>query len=151
MAAFAALRIWFELAYDYLVVQGRSGMVLIIQSCSFAVSLPLMLLAVQHNGQSGVAAAQFLVGLVVVAPLYLFSLGRVGIDPGPVVRAVLPPVISGVLVWLAARAIAGVVSGPFVAAAAAGVIAVLVIAALTGWQRDTVRLLRGAVSKPTAS
>jgi PST family polysaccharide transporter len=150
MAAFAVLRIWFELAYDYLVVLGRSGVVLAIQSCSFAVTLPLMMFAVQDNGQSGVAAAQFLVGLVVIAPLYLFSLRRVEVHTAPVLKAVLLPAITGIIVWLAARVIAEAINSAFLAAVCAGCIATIVIAALGGWQRDNVRMLRAAAIKRVA-
>ena len=50
LGAFAALRIVFELAYDYLVVQGKSGVVMLIQAASFAVALPLMLWAARRDG-----------------------------------------------------------------------------------------------------
>ena len=151
MAAFAALKIWFELAYDYLVVQGRSGVVLIVQLTSFVVSLPLMLWAVGRSGQSGVAAVQFLVALVVVAPLYVISLRRVGVRTRSILAAVALPAAAGLAVWAASRFLAEAVPGAFLAAAAAGVVAVGTIAALAYWQRDNVRLLRGAVRSRQAA
>ena len=144
MAAFAALRIWFELAYDYLVVQGKSGVVLLIQACSFAAALPLMLLVVQMYGETGVAAVQFLVALVVVAPLYLFSLHRTGARARSVLRAVTLPSVAGVAVWLSSWSLAQSVTIPFVAAAAAAFVAVAVIGGLAFRQRDDLRLLRSA-------
>ena len=80
LAAFAALRIWFELAYDYLVVQGKSGIVLLIQALLVR-GRPAAHAAGRsiRYGGPGVAAAQFVVALVVVVPLYLFSLRRIGV------------------------------------------------------------------------
>ncbi|WP_375386212.1 lipopolysaccharide biosynthesis protein [uncultured Microbacterium sp.] len=145
MAAFAALRIWFELCYDYLVVQGRSGAVLIIQACSFAVSLPLMLLAVGPFGESGVAASQFVVALVVSAPLYVLSLRRVGIGATGLLRSVWMPVFAGLVVWGVAWGLSTWIRMPFLAAVASAVFAVAVISLLALSRRDDLRRLRLAV------
>lgn len=151
MAAFAALKIWFELAYDYLVVQGKSGVVLLIQACSFAVALPAMLFVVGTYRESGVAAVQFAVALVVVAPLYLLSLHRIGIRARSVLAAIALPSLAGVLVWAAGWGAGHVIEIPFFAAATAGLIAIAVIGALAWWQRDNLRLLRAAASKKEAT
>lgn len=147
MAAFAGLRIWFELAYDYLVVQGKTGVVLLIQSSAFAAALPLMIFAVQDYGQSGVAAAQFFVGVLVIAPLYVVSIHRVGVRVRAVLKAILLPTTAGVLVWVSARIISDSIHVPFVAAIAAGLLALVVMGTLAFWQRDNVRLLRSAAGK----
>ena len=144
LAAFAALKILFELAYDYLVVQGRSGVVMLIQAASFAVALPLMLLAARAQGQAGVAAVQLLVGLLVVAPLYVLSLHRVGVRASRVTAAVLVPAAAALAVGFVCRVLASSVDGAFLAAASAGVLAMAVIAVLAFWQRDDLRLLRAA-------
>lgn len=146
MALFAALKIWFELAYDYLVVQGRSGVVLVVQICSFVAALPLMLVAVRLYGQSGVAAVQFFVALAVVGPLYLMSLHRIGVEARRVLAAVLLPAAAGALVWFASRGLARVIVAPFLAATSAGVLTIAVISVLAIWQRDNLRLLRAAAT-----
>ena len=151
MAAAAALKIWFELAYDYLVVQGKSGVVLIIQACSFCVALPLMLVVVHSFGEEGVAAVQFLVALVVVVPLYLMSLHRVGVSARSTLYAVALPTAAGLVVWLVSRGLAQVISAPFFAAASAGLFSVAVIAALAFWQRDNLKLLRAAATRREAT
>ncbi|WP_347344575.1 lipopolysaccharide biosynthesis protein [Microbacterium sp.] len=151
MAAFAALKIWFELAYDYLVVQGKSGVVLLIQACSFAVALPLMLSVVNLWQEPGVAAIQFVVALVVSAPLYLVSLHRIGVRARSVVAAVALPSAAGVVVWFGAWGAARLIDVPFFAAAAAGLFSLVVIAGLAWWQRDNLRRLRSAATRKDES
>ncbi|WP_344059099.1 oligosaccharide flippase family protein [Microbacterium pumilum] len=146
LAAMAGLRIWFELAYDYLVVHGKSGIVLFIQLASFGISLPLMLWAVQAFGAPGVAAAQFVVALVAVVPLYLISLHRTGIRVHKIAGAVVLPVIAGLMVWVASWLIAQAVGLPLVAAALAAGVATGVIALLAFWQRENLKLLRAAAT-----
>ncbi|WP_153503489.1 oligosaccharide flippase family protein [Cumulibacter manganitolerans] len=146
MAAFAALKIWFELAYDYVVVQGKPGFLLVVQISSFAVALPLMLWAVRQGGGPAVAAVQFLVGVVVVVPLYVLGLQRIGVRPGRVLCAVLLPVGAGLVAWLVGWQLARALTPAFVAASAAGLVAVLIIAALAWWQRNDLRLLRAAAA-----
>jgi PST family polysaccharide transporter len=146
LAAFATLRIWFELAYDYLVVHGRSGLVLVVQSATFVVALPVMLLIVRPLGEAGVAAAQLVVGLAVGVPLYLLSLRSVDVRVGAVARGVVLPTLAGLIVWVAAAALARMVEPAFFAAAASALVSVAVIAALALTQRANLRLLRTALA-----
>jgi len=150
MATFAALRIWFELSYDYLVVQGKSGVVFFIQTCAFAAAVPLMLLVVHPYGEAGVAAVQFLVALIVAAPLYLRSLHRAGVRARRVLRAVALPSAAGIAAWLCSRGLAETITIPFVAAATAALIAVVIIVGLAYRQRDDLRPLRAAAWREAA-
>lgn len=145
MAAFAALRIWFELAYDYLVVNGRSATVLLIQGCSFAVALPVMLLVVDPYGGPGVAAAQFAVALIVVAPFYLFRLRRIGVSARAVLKAVLPPTAAAIGVWLVSWVLASTIGAPFLAAALAAAVGVATVGGLAYWQRENLKRFRAAL------
>lgn len=151
LAALAALKIWFELAYDYLVVAGRSSIVLLIQACSFVAALPLMLLVAEPYGVAGVAAVQFGVGLVIVAPLYVASLARIEVRARAVMAAVALPVVAGVIAWGVGWVLSRTIGTPFFAAAAAGLFAMLMVAALCWRQRGDLRLLRAAAwGKETA-
>ncbi|WP_426184825.1 oligosaccharide flippase family protein [Microbacterium sp. TWP3-1-2b2] len=151
LAALAALKIWFELAYDYLVVAGRSSIVLLIQACSFVAALPLMLLVAEPYGVAGVAAVQFGVGLVIVAPLYVASLARIAVRARAVMAAVALPVVAGVIAWGVGWVLSRTIGMPFFAAAAAGLFAMLMVAALCWRQRGDLRLLRAAAwGKETA-
>ncbi len=145
LAALAALKIWFDLSYDYLVVAGRSSTVLIIQAASFVAALPLMLLVVEPYGLGGVAAVQCCVALVIVAPMYLVSLGRIGVRARAVLRAVAMPLIAGLLTWGAAWLLSRSVPMPFAAASASGLVALAMVGVLCLRHRADLRLLRAAV------
>lgn len=99
LAGLAMLRIWFELAYDFVVVTGRTGRVLVIQAATFAVSCPLMLAVVGPGGIVGVAAVQVLVGAALTAPMYLGALRSAGVRLLPLVRVVAVPLLVGAVVW----------------------------------------------------
>lgn len=151
LAALAVLRIWFELAYDYLVVLGRSGIVLLLQASWLAAGLPAMLFAVGRFGVAGVAAAQLLAALVVALPMYAWSLHRAGIQLLGALRAIIIPVAVGGLVWLASWLLAASLSVPILAAGTAAVVAVGAVAGLAFWQRDELRQLRAAASSRGAA
>ncbi len=137
LALLAALRIFFELAYDYLVVVRRSTTILTIQTLWLVLMLPVVQWGAERYGIAGAAAAQLLVVAVVVVPLYLLALSRVGIRFRDVLAAtwmttlicaglasalaVLTPEITSDLLLLAVGALLSL-----------GVIGVLV----TRWRRD---------------
>jgi len=149
LALVAALKIWFELFYDYLVVLGRSSAVLITQVLWFGAAIPTMLLGIAAFGVAGAAMAQFAVALVVVLPTYMIILRRSAVRPATAAAAVIFPVLAGIILWVGCRALALVIPWPWVAAVAAGGAAVLVIAALSFPRRDELRLLRSAMRRGT--
>lgn len=150
LAAFAALRIWFELAYDFLVVHGRSGLVLVIQAMTFVVSLPAMLLAVRWEGEAGVAAAQAVVGLIVGVPMYAWSLRRTGLALRALLASVWLAVAASLLVWVAASSLSGIAGGGFLAAAAGALLAVGAVCALGWLHRAELRAMRTAMKAGAA-
>lgn len=145
LAALAVARIWFELVYDYLVVLGRSGSVLVIQAIWFLAAVPAMLAGVALIGAPGAALGQLVVVVVVVLPCYLIVLRRAGVKTTAFVAAVIVPTLAGLALccgcWLISRS----VSPPILAAVAAGASALVVIVALAAWRRDDVRLVRRAM------
>lgn len=80
----AAGKIICDLSYDYLVVCGKSGTVLIIQAGSLLVLCPALAAGAMWNGLAGLAAAQALVAGFVVLPLYLWRLSRHGVAIGAI-------------------------------------------------------------------
>lgn len=151
MALLAALKIWFEAAYDYLVVQGKSGVVLMVQACTFVVALPLMLWVVHQGGVVAVVIVQVAVALLVAAPLYLVGLHRAGVPASRILVALAVPSVAGGAVWVVGRELAQSIAPPFLAAASAGAVAIVVIAGLGFWKRDELRLLRSAASRKNAT
>lgn len=142
LALLAALRIMFELAYDYLVVRQRSGAILAIQGGWLIVSVPFLILGAHLYGIAGIAAAQVAVALVVAAPLYAFVLRRDGVDLSRLGRTLLLPAAAGVLVGVAAVGWAEAIRSPLLACLLAGLPALAVIAALLRHNRATVAELR---------
>lgn len=142
LALGAALRIWFELGYDYLVVLGRSNTVLAIQVAWVAVGVPALIAGALLGGVVGLAAAQFAVTLVVVLPLYAGRVARAGISLAACARAVGPSVAVGAATWGVCRVIALAVPGPFAAAALSGLVGVAAVAALLWPHRRALATLR---------
>lgn len=151
LAALGALKIWFELSYDYLVVAGRSSTVLVIQAVSFGAALPLMLLVAEPFGLAGVAAVQLGVALVLAAPMYLGALARIGVRVRGALAAIAVPLAAGVLTWAVCWALSRAVPMPFAAAAAAGMVALVTAGALSLRLRGDLRLLRAAMRSREAA
>jgi PST family polysaccharide transporter len=105
LALLAALRVLFELVYDYLVVLRMSRAILLINTAWFLVLIPVLVGVAAASGIAGVGLAQVAVALVVVLPLYLFQLHRAGIGPRSVYRSVLPAVAGSVVLYGAIHAL----------------------------------------------
>ena len=144
LAAQAALRIWFELTYDYLVILGRSRGLLLIQVGWFAAGVPAMLLGARVAGIGGVAAAQFLVALTVVVGLYGWQLRRSGMRLRPLLRGLWLPVLAGIGSGAIAYGIAQLGLGQFLASLLAGLASCAVIGVLLLRHRPELARLRSA-------
>ena len=146
LAAQAALRIWFELTYDYLVILGRSRGLLFIQIGWFAAGVPAMLLGARLAGIAGVAAAQFLVAVTVVLGLYVWQLRRSGMRLLPLLRGLVLPIAAGLTAGAIAYGIAQLGLGQFVASLLAGLASCAVIALLVLHHRPELSRLRNVES-----
>lgn len=104
----AAMRILFELFYDYFVVLANTRVVLFVQTVWFVALLPALYLASRAGGLWAAAAVQFAVAVVVVLPLYLVELRRTGVTLGTLAARVAPAVLGGAVIagvaWSATRA-----------------------------------------------
>ncbi|MCL3817856.1 lipopolysaccharide biosynthesis protein [Aeromicrobium wangtongii] len=143
----AALRIFFELTYDYLVVLRRSRSILAIQLVWLVVLVPAVIAGVELTGAGGAALAVAAVAAVVVLPLYLRTLAEVGIDLRAVWRhsawALTATTVLGIVLVATS-----VVLGTFLTLAAAGLLGAAVVGALLWHERSTLAILR---SRPTAA
>ncbi|MRJ76483.1 oligosaccharide flippase family protein [Aeromicrobium sp. SMF47] len=142
----AALRIFFELTYDYLVVLRRSRSILAIQLVWLVALVPSVIVGVRIGGAGGAGLAVAGVAGVVVLPLYLRALAGVGIDLRAVWRhaalALTATVALGVVLTAAAATL-----GTFSTLAAAGLLGAATTGGLLWRERSTVAMLR---SRPTA-
>jgi O-antigen/teichoic acid export membrane protein len=142
----AALRIPFELIYDYFVVLGRARVVFTVQFLWFLALIPALYAGASVGGTQGAAAAHVAVALLVVLPVYLYELRRAGFDARALGMSVLAPV--------ACAAAAGVVAGitgemlhiDLLGLAVAGAAGLSVLALQARRMRATLRRLRAVVA-----
>jgi O-antigen/teichoic acid export membrane protein len=100
----AALRILFEIAYDFLVVLGKTRQVFAIQIGSLAGSVPAVYAGAEIAGIAGAGAALIAVGMCITLPGYLFYLKRSGVSISQLGSTLVAPVIAAVAVAGAAFA-----------------------------------------------
>jgi O-antigen/teichoic acid export membrane protein len=94
LAIFGALRVIFELCYDFLVAIGRAGALLKLQIgwlTALVVALPL---GAHLGGIAGVAIAQGIVAMALVLPLNIWLLVKSGLRLGPLAHALQPVALA---------------------------------------------------------
>lgn len=142
LAVAAISKVFCDLAYDFLVVLGKSGTVLMIQAASLLVLVPVLVAGASWFGLAGIAAAQAVVAFCVVLPLYLWQLQKSGIRLHPLARKMLLPVVASAITGLLAWTAASMIPDTLLALVAGGVAALVVAAILVRGQADQFRLLR---------
>jgi O-antigen/teichoic acid export membrane protein len=143
LALFAAVRIFSELVYDYLVVLGRSSAILTVQVVWLVVLLPVLWLAVSRNGIQGGGAALFGVAALVSVPMYVVQLSRAGIRVRAVAAAVWQPLVFSAVAAAVTWAALTWVGDGFVGLALGGLLSLGTIALAMVTVRADVRELRG--------
>ncbi|MDM4718580.1 oligosaccharide flippase family protein [Micromonospora sp. WMMA1363] len=138
----AALRILFELCYDYFVVIADTRVVLNVQVVWFVVLLPSLYAAGTLAGLQAAAAVQFAVALLVIFPLYLTALRRAGIRTLSVAARLGPPLLGAVAVVLVALLMARAGAIDLVVLAVAGVTTLAAIGLLGYRLRGVIRELK---------
>jgi O-antigen/teichoic acid export membrane protein len=147
LGVLAAIRIFYELVYDYLVVLGVSRVILVLQLLWLAVLIPALLAGSALYGIAGVAAAQVGVAALVMVPLYLWRLRRAGIGALDLLRRVSLPLAAAILVGAVGRLLGVRLHSNIGALLVSGLLALLVVAALLYGQRARLRALRGGPTR----
>jgi O-antigen/teichoic acid export membrane protein len=142
LALLAGFRIFFELAYDYLVVLGVSRAILYLQVVGLAILLPALVLGATTAGIAGVAAVQVGVAACVVLPLYLRQFHRAGVHSGEILRRVWLPIVAAMAVGLSTAALGWLLASDFVALAMSGTLVLAATAALLYRNRAELGRLR---------
>lgn len=142
LALQGALRIVFELSYDFLAVKRRSGALMVIQIVWLAALIPSLLVGAQVAGIQGVALAQLAVAIVVLVSCYGWVLARAGVRIGALARAAVVPLLGGALAGGGSFLAARLVSPDLLAALTAGVFSLAVIGTLAACSRSSLTLLR---------
>ncbi|WP_422391506.1 oligosaccharide flippase family protein [Arthrobacter sp. N1] len=150
LVASAVCRVFYELAYDYLVVLGLSGTVFWIQASSLLALVPALLLGARFGGIAGLAGAQAAVSALVLLPLYFWRLRLTGVSLLGILSCTWQPMLAGGAAWLSGTALVGAGLPPLVSLALGGLVSAALSAALLLRRWDTLRMLQ-AIGRSDAS
>jgi O-antigen/teichoic acid export membrane protein len=142
----AGLRIVFELVYDYFVVLGSSRVVFTVQVIWFVALVPGLYAGAQLAGIAGAAAAHVAVASLVVLPIYLAELRRVGIRSRSLATVVALPVACGAGVAVVSLAAQRLITIDLAVLIVAGVAVLGALALEARRMRATVQALRTATA-----
>jgi PST family polysaccharide transporter len=146
LAMLAALRIFFELTYDYFVVLARSRVVFTVQLAWLLALLPLLFVGARLRGIGGVALAGVLAAGLVVFPWYLIELSKVGIKARILAARLWLSLVAAVGVGAVAWAAAQLIPNAFWACAVAGTTALIIIGLLGLRMRPVLAELRATLA-----
>ncbi|MFG1660130.1 lipopolysaccharide biosynthesis protein [Micromonospora chersina] len=138
----AALRIIFELIYDYFVVLASSRVVFTAQVIWLAALVPALYVGATLWELPGAGIAQLVVGLLVVLPIYLYELNRTGVHAGAFAAQLIRPVLGAAAVGLIVFLISGGLRHDLLALVLAGLVGMSAIVLLVYQKRDVLRSLR---------
>jgi O-antigen/teichoic acid export membrane protein len=148
LVAAAFVKIICDLAYDFLVVLGKSGTVFMIQMGSLLVLIPALISGALLFGLAGLAAAQALVTGLVVLPCYLGQLHKAGVDLGPMAGSIRLPATAGFAAGTFAWLMATVQPYPLLAVTSSGLAAGALTLGLLYLRRASLRRLRTIGNTP---
>jgi O-antigen/teichoic acid export membrane protein len=147
LAVLAALRILFELTYDYFVVLTRSRLIFTVQLAWLLALIPALILGAKLSGIAGVGAAGAAVAGGVVLPCYAVALLKAGVRLRRLASRLWLPVLVAVAIAAAARVISRVISNDFDACAVSGVVALMAVALLLVRMRPVIAELRPVLNR----
>ncbi|MER7278218.1 lipopolysaccharide biosynthesis protein [Dactylosporangium sp. NPDC000244] len=139
------VRVTVELAYDGIAARKRKTL-MVMQGWWLFSLIPILIWFAHVWGINGVAAGQAVVAGLLVAPVFLFVLSRMGIRVGDVARACLMPALGGIAMGLAAWGVHHVVGNGFLGLALGGLAGVV---AYLPFVWPLVRSLRAKREQPT--
>ena len=142
LAMLAALRILFELVYDFFVVLAQARVVFTVQAVWFVALVPALIAGAWAGGIAGAGLAEVAVAVCVVLPWYLAELSRVGITRRTLAARLWLPFTAAVAVGAAAAVAARLIPNDLASLSASGVVALAVIGLLGYWMRRPLAALR---------
>lgn len=140
LAILAGLRILFELAYDYVVVLGRSSAILQVQLAWVAVLAPTLWVSVHRSGLDAAAPAAVGVAVVVTAPLYLWVLRRSRLEARQLGRSLIAPGLAAIACLCVGLAVGDAVDSNLGCVALIGAVAGVAAGTLLWRSRDDLRV-----------
>ena len=142
LALVGGARILLKLAYDYLVVLGRTRVLLVIQLVWLVSLVAAVIVATRADGIYGAGLAEAGVTMLIVMPCYLAALQRAGIGLVALGKSLQLPVAAAAGAGLAAAAAARLVPSGLIALAVSGVITIALIGLIAYRMRSTFAFLR---------
>jgi O-antigen/teichoic acid export membrane protein len=147
LGVLAALRILFELIYDYFVVLAKSRTVLTVEILWLVALIPSLIAGALADGIFGVGVADVGVAGCVVLPWYVLQLRKVGIQPRALVARLWLPLAAAIGVGAAAYVASKVIPSKLADLAVSGVVALATIGLLVYVSRATIGSLRTTVGE----
>lgn len=130
LAGLTALRILFELVYDFFVVLARSRVVFTVQLAWLIALVPALVAGARVDGIAGAGMAEVSVAACVVLPWYLTELSKIGIRRRALAARLWLPVAAGVAVGAAAAGAARAIRPDLAAIAVGGAQALAIVCLL---------------------
>ena len=147
LALLGALRILFELTYDYFVVLAQSRVVFTVQLAWLLALIPSLIAGAWLDGIRGVAAAGVAVAALVILPWYLIELRRTGVRLSALASGLWLPLVAAGAVGLAASAAAEEIPSDFAACMISGIVALATIGLLVYCKRPAIKVLKATLSR----
>jgi O-antigen/teichoic acid export membrane protein len=147
LALLGALRIFFELSYDYFVVLARSRVVFTVQLAYLTALVPALLVGARLDGITGVAIAGAAVAGCLVLPWYLVELAKTGVKFSALLSRLWLPLIAAVAVGAMAMAVSRAITNALAADLTGGVVALAAIGLLGLRMRSVLAELKPVLAK----
>ncbi|MBG0827444.1 lipopolysaccharide biosynthesis protein [Planomonospora sp. ID67723] len=142
LGALVAMRILFDLIYDYFITIGSTRVLFAIQVTWLVTLVPAVYFGVSRAGIFGAGGALVGVAALVILPLYVTQLRRTGVAAGALAGKLAVPLLVAVTVGLACVLVRQVITPDFPALVVCGLIAVAAVGLLGLGMRETIRGLR---------
>ncbi len=141
----ALSKVFCELTYDYIVVIGRTSVILRIQIIGLLVLIPSLIAGAHFGGLVGVAVAQAAVAFIVMLPLYLWNLRSLGITIASLGARVWLPALAGLGLGAVGWSIVQLIDTALLGLLAVGVLCLITMAGLIYVRRLELASLRGII------
>lgn len=148
LAVLGLVRVVIELCYDFLVAAGRTRPTLLLQGLWTALLVPALAVGARLDGIRGVALAHALLGLVVMLPLYVGAVARVGVPIGLLLRPLGRPLVATALLACAVLSVRMVTGPGLLQLAAAGTAGLAAYIPAISPMRRLLRTAPAAVDPP---
>jgi PST family polysaccharide transporter len=119
LALLGLMRVAEGLMYECLAAGGRRNTLMGVQGLWLAALVPVLLVGARLGGITGVSIGHVVVAAVIVGPVFLWALSKVGISVRSIARACLRPLLGGALMAVVSLAVIRYAGGSLVGLAAA--------------------------------